>query len=290
MIDAKASAFEALKKPALYVVATPIGHLGDISLRALNILEQVDAIGAEDTRHSKQLLDHYGIKNSLFSLHDHNEVDRIAYVLDELASGKALALISDAGTPLISDPGYKLVRALRQANYPVIPIPGPSAVMAALCAAGLPTDQFTFIGFLPAKTVSRVSVLTSFLNRTETLVCYESTHRIMDCLQDMQKVFEETRIIALAKELTKPFESIQVGKISEVIHWLQQDPKRQNGEFVLMIHGKSSETTQDEMQLDHLLKVLLTEMPVKTAVKIASQFLQKNKNDVYKRALELNNT
>lgn len=268
----------------LYIVATPIGNRDDISLRAIDILKSVDQILAEDTRHSKQLLLPLGITTPLISLHAHNEAEKSNELILALKSGRSFALISDAGTPLISDPGYPLVNTARQQGINVIPIPGPCAVIAALSASGAPCDTFTFIGFLPAKSGARREKLAAFKTCEHTLVLYESTHRIIDCLHDISNVLGSEREIVLAKELTKTFEAFVSGNCTTILQWLTEDNARCKGEFVLIIPPCSQ---KPESNHQALLSVLLDELPLKQAVKIACQLTGGNKNELYKLALEL---
>lgn len=270
----------------LYIVATPIGNRDDITLRALQTLQLVDTILAEDTRHSIQLLTLLGIKKPLMSLHAHNEADKSEQIIAALLNGKSFALISDAGTPLINDPGYPLVKLAQTNGITVVPIPGACAVIAALSAAGVPCDTFSFFGFLPAKHAARCSKLETLTNITHTLVFYESTHRILDCIADIGSVFGEQCQLVLAKELTKTFERFIAGTCAEVNAWLLADRGHCKGEFVLIIPPR--EQLQDaHANTSQLLNILLAELPLKQAVKIASQITQENKNDVYKMALSL---
>lgn len=270
----------------LYIVPTPIGNLGDMTVRAIETLKMVDTILCEDTRHSRPLLQHFGIEKPLLAYHEHNERDSLAKITELLAQGKNLALISDAGTPLISDPGFVLVRELRAHGYEVVALPGACALIAALSASGLPTDKFRFEGFLPAKTKARQDQLHALSTETCTLIFYESTHRIIDMLNDVQAVMSE-RDIVLAKELTKSFEAIISGKASDILAWLNEDVARQKGEFVVLIHGKNSAEHSEKAQVESekLLTVLLKELPLKQAVKIAVEISGKNKNELYDLAL-----
>lgn len=272
---------------SLYIVATPIGNLEDISARAINILKTVDFILAEDTRHSRTLLTALGIKNSLRSLHAHNEAEKSQPLIEELLNGKSLALISDAGTPLISDPGYPLVQLARQHQIPVIPIPGPCALITALSAAGLPCDTFIFAGFLPAKPHARVHKLEQLKQQIQTIVVYESTHRILESIMDIGQVFGLNCPLVLAKELTKAHEHFVSASVSEVHDWLTEDLNRCKGEFVLIIPPRPEvkETHADE----EMLRVLLTELPLKQAVSIACKLSQAHKNDLYDLALIIKN-
>ncbi|MGB5440952.1 MAG: 16S rRNA (cytidine(1402)-2'-O)-methyltransferase, partial [Gammaproteobacteria bacterium] len=221
----------------LYIVATPIGNLDDISLRALETLKAMPLIAAEDTRHSRKLLARYGISTRLLSLHDHNEQAASDSLLKTLLGGADVALVSDAGTPLISDPGFYLVRAARQAGIRVIPLPGPSACIAALSVAGLPTERFVFEGFLPPRPVARERRLSELASESRTLVFYESSHRICDSLAAMAESLGHDRQATVARELTKTFETIRDGTLAELLHWVQDDPDQQKGEFVVMVQG-----------------------------------------------------
>lgn len=278
---------QATERGSLYIVATPIGNQEDITVRALNTLKAVDYILAEDTRHSMQLLNALGIKNKLNSFHAHNENDKSQYIIEDLQNGKSIALISDAGTPLISDPGYPLVKLARQYQIPVIPIPGPSAVISALSAAGVPCDTFLFMGFLPAKQNSRKSKLQTLCKEPHTLVFYESTHRIIDCLNDLIEVFGSECFMVLAKELTKTYENFIEGTPVDIKNWLLADAGHIKGEFVLIIPPRS--IPSEDQDNESLLQVLLKELPLKQAVSIASQLTQTKKNDLYEHALKLKN-
>jgi len=272
----------------LYIVATPIGNRDDITLRALSILKEADLILAEDTRHSNQLLTSLGIKNSLSSLHAHNESDKSQQIIDQLLAGKSIALISDAGTPLISDPGFPLVKLAREHDIPVTPIPGPCALITALCAAGVPCDSFLFSGFLPAKQTARKSKLDSLREEPYTLIFYESTHRIIECLDDLSEVYGEDCELVLAKELTKTFERFISGTVLEVKSWLLADPGHTKGEFVLIVPPRPALDHQYEHT--ELLSVLLQELPLKQAVAIACKLTKINKNELYEAALKLKNS
>ena len=206
-----------------YVVATPIGNLGDLTPRAVDVLQSVALIAAEDTRHSGRLMAHFNIKTPMISVHDHNERQRLQTILDKLAAGDSIALISDAGTPLISDPGFIVVRGVREAGYKVVPVPGCCAVITAMCASGLPTDRFMFEGFLPAKRSGRQQKLSEILAEPRTVIYYESTHRILDSLQDMIEVLGADRYVVLARELTKTFETIHGDRVEALLEWVKQD-------------------------------------------------------------------
>jgi 16S rRNA (cytidine1402-2'-O)-methyltransferase len=272
----------------LYIVATPIGNLNDISLRAIEILKQVDVIAAEDTRHSIRLLNHLGIRNKLMSLHEHNERDRIDGIIDDLKQGNNIALISDAGTPLISDPGYPLVKAVQDAGLRVSPIPGASSIIAALSAAGMPTDPFTFYGFLSQKNSERLSKLGALKQQQGTLVLLESTHRIERLLEQLAELFCDNRIV-VAKELTKTFERFLSGTPAEILLLIQQEPALKKGEFVVLIDNPVtiSEKTLSDEDID-ILKLLLEDLPLKKAVQLSTRISGKKKNDIYQQALALN--
>ncbi|ASQ44592.1 16S rRNA (cytidine(1402)-2'-O)-methyltransferase [Legionella clemsonensis] len=269
----------------LYIVATPIGNRDDISLRALSTLKSVDSILAEDTRHSLQLLTALGIQKPLVSLHAHNEAEKSQQMIAALEQGKSLALISDAGTPLISDPGFPLVKLAREKQIAVVPIPGPCALITALSAAGIPCDSFTFVGFLPAKAAARKKKLATLSTSEHTLIFYEATHRIRDCIDDIIEVYGPDYDFVLAKELTKTFERFVQGPATTVKRWLQEDDSHCKGEFVLLLPPKLQEISQ--LQEEETLTILLKELPLKQAVKLAALLTKGNKNELYKRALEL---
>lgn len=270
----------------LYIVATPIGHLDDISQRAIAILRQVSWVAAEDTRHSGKLLSHLGISARFLALHDHNEKQRAASLLQKLQAGEDVALISDAGTPLISDPGYSLVRLCRDAGVRVVPVPGPCALISALCCAGLPTDKFHFIGFLPAKSGQRQQVLQQIPNNVGTLICYEAARRVKDTLADVVAVFGEDRELVLAKELTKTFEHFEHGTAAKITAWLEEDPQRCQGEMVLMIAPAAAKADDDiHPAAVQTLKLLLAELPLKKAAALTAEIHGEKKNALYKLGL-----
>ncbi|PXZ06161.1 16S rRNA (cytidine(1402)-2'-O)-methyltransferase [Gilliamella apicola] len=269
----------------LYIVATPIGNLDDITLRAINTLKQVDLIAAEDTRHSGLLLQHLAIKAKLFALHDHNEQEKSQLLIEKLKSGLSIALISDAGTPLINDPGYHLVKACRENNINVVPIPGACAAIAALSASGLPSDKFSYEGFLPAKTKARQDYLTTLLDEPRTMIFYESTHRLLDTLQDMQTIWGGDKQIVLAKELTKTWETIVNFSIIDLINWLQEDSNRQKGEFVLIVEGNNKTDDVIDTKAINTLKLLLKELPLKKAAAITAEIYGLKKNQLYQLGL-----
>ncbi|MRX27436.1 16S rRNA (cytidine(1402)-2'-O)-methyltransferase [Kangiella sp. HZ709] len=275
-----------LNSACLYVVATPIGNIEDISARAIETLKQVVLIAAEDTRHSQRLCQHYGINTPMISLHEHNEESRVAQIAAKLDANESIALISDAGTPLISDPGFKLVRALREQGYKVSPVPGPSAIITALSVAGLPTDSFSFFGFLPAKSSSRKQRYLELGNRTETMVFYESSHRIAASLQDALETLGNRHAV-VARELTKTFETILDAPLIELVDILEQDHNQSKGEFVLMISGVDKKANNASIDSERLLKELLKELPPNKASKIVSNFTGISKKEIYQIALDL---
>lgn len=276
-----------LQPGTLFVVATPIGNLADLSERARQVLAAVDLIACEDTRHTQKLLQHLGLKKPLLSVHDHNERDRIEQVAEHLNGGRTMALVSDAGTPLISDPGYPLVQGLRQKGLKVTPIPGVSAVITALSAAGLPTDRFTFEGFLPHKSGAKKERLEGLAQQTATQVFYESKHRILDTLAVMAEVFGEEREACVARELTKTFESFYHGTFPDILQQLQVDADQQKGEFVVMVAGNKNPQSDSAVNLDKLFRLLLAELPPKKAAAIVADISGENKKALYQKALEI---
>ena len=271
----------------LYIVATPIGNLQDITFRAVNILKNVDVIAAEDTRHSLQLLNHLGIRKKLVSLHQHNENQRLSQMLEILQSGEDIALVSDAGTPLISDPGFTLVNAVQEAGIRVCPIPGPSSIIAALSAAGLPTEPFTFFGFLSPKNNDRLQKLESMRDREGTLVLLESSHRILRLLEQLADVMPDSQIV-VAKEISKTHENFLRGRASELLVLFDQEPALSKGEFVVLISNPiSKDNNQINVVDEQMLQSLLAEVSLKKAVSLCSQFSGKKKNDLYQLALQL---
>jgi len=270
----------------LYIVATPIGNLSDISERAKQILDSVASIAAEDTRHTGRLLQHLGITNKLVSLHDHNERQKASYFVDKLLKGDDIALVSDAGTPLISDPGYFLVREVRAAGLKVVPIPGACALVAALSASGLATDRFVFEGFLPAKSTARQKQLELLNNEARTMVFYESTHRIAHSLKDMSAIFGEQRLATVARELTKTFETIHSDSLGNLIQWMQQDRDQQRGEFVVIVSGNLNSLTSEESESDRIVDILSTKLPLAQATSLAAEITGERKKGLYQRALQ----
>ena len=272
---------------ALFLVATPIGNLGDISARALETLKSVDLIAAEDTRHSRRLLQHFAINTRLIAYHEHNELQQTPVLIERIHNGESIALVSDAGTPLVSDPGYRLVQAALAENIRVVPIPGPCAAIAALSASGLPTDRFVFEGFPPAKQGARRNYLQALQAERRTIVFYVSCHRITDTLKDMVSVFGGHRIAVLARELTKTFETIRKAALDELAVWVEQDANQQKGEIVLLVEGAGEQGDEQQQLLNSLLPVLVNELPVKQAASIASKVTGLNRNDLYKQALSI---
>ena len=276
---------------ALYVVATPIGNMRDISLRALDVLGSADTIAAEDTRNSAHLLTHHGITaKRLLALHQHNERGAAEKVAALLAQGQSVALITDAGTPAVSDPGALVVEAVRAAGYRVIPIPGANAAVAALSAAGLATPHFLFYGFLPNKSAARCKELQTLLEHPYTLVFYEAPHRIVECVADLAEVFGGERQIVLAREVTKLFESIHRCRLDEALEWLNSDANNLRGEFVVLLSAAPARAEGLSAEAEHVLGVLLKELPLKQAVQLAVQITGVARNELYQRALLLKAT
>ncbi len=274
---------------ALYVVATPIGNLRDITLRALEVLAAADVVAAEDTRNTAHLLTHHGIStNRMIAVHQHNERGAAEKIIARLQAGQSVAFVSDAGTPAVSDPGALLVQAVRAAGLRVIPIPGASAVMAALSAAGLNEPHFLFYGFLPNKSAARRTTLQSLISYPCTLVFYEAPHRIVECVADLCAVLGGERQFVLAREITKLFETIHACALRDAEAWLQSDSNRQRGEFVLLVSGA---VTQAGLSVETLntLSLLLEELPLKQAVQLAAKISGANRNELYQRALQIKN-
>ena len=272
----------------LYIIATPIGNLQDITQRALETFAQVDLIAAEDTRHSGLLLNHYGIKKPFFALHDHNEQQKADLLVEKLQQGTNIALISDAGTPLISDPGFHLVRKCRQAGLKVVPLPGACAAITALCASGIASDRFCFEGFLPAKTKARKDKLQNIAEEDRTLIFYESTHRILDTLEDIEAVLGADRYIVLAREITKTWETISGDTVSNLRQWLTEDPNRTKGEMVLIIEGnvKTEENESFNPQAIKALQLIAKELPLKKAAAIVAELYGYKKNTLYQFGID----
>lgn len=270
----------------LYVVATPIGNLADISERALSVLGAVAVIAAEDTRHSTTLMRHFHIGTPMLAYHEHNERDLTPRLIDRLLAGDDMALISDAGTPLISDPGFHLVRAAHEAGVIVAPVPGASSVMAALSVAGLPTDRFVFEGFPPAKPTARRKCFEALKHEVRTVVLLESNHRIVDSLTDMNEVFGAERIAVLARELTKTFETVRKAPLAELLAWVRADHDQQRGEFVIMIAGANANTDLAQQKGQIAMSLLMRELPARKAAGLAAELTGANKNALYRWAIE----
>lgn len=270
----------------LFVVATPIGNLEDISARALRVLREVSLIAAEDTRHSARLMQHFGIATPLAACHEHNERDEGGRFIGRLLAGEDVALISDAGTPLISDPGYHLVRQARAAGVRVVPVPGACALVAALSAAGLPSDRFIFEGFLPAKQAARRARLEHLREEPRTLIFYEAPHRILECLQDLEAVFGEDRPALLGRELTKTFETLKDLPLAELRAWVEADSNQRRGECVLVVGGwQAPEDDAVSSEALRVLDLLLAEIPLKRAAAMAAEITGVRKNLLYQVAL-----
>lgn len=269
----------------LFVVATPIGNIEDISARAIRTLRDADLICAEDTRHSQRLMQHYQINTPMMSLHEHNEMARIEQISDKLRQKQTIALISDAGTPLISDPGFKLVRELRKQGFRVSPVPGPSAIISALSVAGLATDSFSFWGFLPAKSSGRKQAFNDLSQNRETLVFYESSHRILESLKDLYEILGDRELV-IARELTKTFETVLSGMASSLIEKVAEDLDQQKGEFVVMVAGADDKPAAMDLATEKLMLALLEELPPNKAAKIAAQVSGLKKKTLYQWALE----
>jgi 16S rRNA (cytidine1402-2'-O)-methyltransferase len=271
----------------LYVVATPIGNLADLAPRAVDVLGQVDLVLAEDTRHTAQLLRHCGLSKPLQSLHEHNERQKLESIVQRLQAGESLALVSDAGTPLLSDPGFPLVRRLRELDMPIISIPGPCAAVAALSVAGLATDRFAFEGFLPARPGARRTRLAGLADETRTLVFYESGKRLAGVLDDMCEILGPDREAAVARELTKLYESLYRGSLAQLRERAGSDVDMVRGELVVLVQGMPVAETAENPELDRVLGVLLPELPLSQAVKLAVELCGLRRNEVYKRAMQL---
>jgi 16S rRNA (cytidine1402-2'-O)-methyltransferase len=275
-------------EPILYVVATPIGNLQDITLRALEVLKTVDVIAAEDTRHTSHLLSHFAIQKKLIAVHEHNEQKSAQILLERLRAGESIALVTDAGTPGISDPGAIVVDVLREAGVKVVPVPGASAVIAALSASGITANGYVFYGFLPASGSQRRKTLEALKGYSSTLVFYEAPHRIIECVEDLAKVLGGERRITIARELTKTFETFHRCVLQDAKGWLESDPNQQRGEFVLLVEAaavvEEADTSEDA---ERILRLLLADLPLKQAVKLATEITGVKKNILYEFALKL---
>ena len=278
----------SIDKGSLYIVATPIGNMGDITLRAQEVLGQVNVIAVEDSRRSGQLLNKLGISSPMIALHEHNERQVCASLLQRIEQGENVALISDAGTPLLSDPGYFLVQQARQRSLRVIPVPGVSALIAALSVAGLPTDRFVFEGFLPAKATARQQRLQKLRHEPRTLIFYEAPHRIVEMIRDASVVFGPDREAVIARELTKTFETVHGDTLGKLLQWLQQDSNQQKGEFVVLIHGDNEDKNAAiDPESERILLILEENLPLKQAAALAAKITGKKKNSLYEHGLQL---
>lgn len=276
---------EIASKPTLYVVATPIGNLGDIGGRAIETLRKVDAVAAEDTRVTRKLLDHYGISTRVMAAHAHNEQRAAQSVLELLVAGKSVALVSDAGTPAISDPGALVVARVREAGFTVSPLPGPSAAAAAVSASGFASPHFLFYGFLPARGAARRTELDTLAQLPYTLVFYEAPHRIAECVEDLAQSLGSERRILIARELTKLFEETHVCALGEASAWLANGAHRGKGEFVLVVEGRTEAALDAGADISSTLQTLLAELPLKQAVALTVKLTGAKKNAVYEMAL-----
>jgi len=271
----------------IYLVATPIGNLEDISPRALRILAEVDLIAAEDTRHSAKLLRHFGIGTPVTAYHDHNEREKAQQLVSRVVGGESLALISDAGTPLVNDPGYHLVKAAREAGILLVPVPGACAAITALSVSGLPTDKFLFAGFPPAKPVTRKNYFNAKSRLEVTLIFYESPHRIVESLTDMREIFGGERSAVVARELTKKFETVRSDSLTELVNWIKRDANQQKGEFVVLVQGVSADTNAEiDEDTERLLLQLAEELPPKKAAAITAEYFGLRKNRLYEYLLD----
>jgi 16S rRNA (cytidine1402-2'-O)-methyltransferase len=276
------------KQGTLYVVATPIGNLGDITLRALEVLKGVDVVAAEDTRHTSGLLAHFGLQKKLVAVHEHNEQQSAQVLLTRLQAGEQVALVTDAGTPGISDPGAAVVKLLLEHQVKVVPIPGASALIAAMSVSGITATGFQFVGFLPASGAQRRKQLEMLNQQTATLVFYEAPHRILECVKDMANILGDLRYITIARELTKTFETIHRCQLKNALGWLQSDPNQQRGEFVLLVEQSPQlDAVAVSDQAEKILRLLLAELPLKQAVKLAADISDAKKNDLYELALTI---
>lgn len=288
--DALASSTQKIT-PALYVVATPIGNLGDITMRALSVLRAADIIACEDTRHTARLASHFGLAAQMVAVHQHNERESAQRLIDAVSAGKVVALVSDAGTPAVSDPGARVVRVCQEAGCAVVPLPGPSAVVTALSASGLLDDHFVFVGFLPNKQAARRAAIRAWANVPAALVFYESPHRIVDAVADLAVELEPTRELVIAREITKTFEQIVRLPLAQAADWLAADDNRQRGEFVLLVSAPPERAADDlDAHAEKVLGLLLSELPLKSASRLASEITGASRNALYARALQIKAT
>ena len=271
----------------LYVVATPIGNVTDITLRALHLLALADVVACEDTRKTGALLQRFGLSQPTIAAHQHNEREVADKIVERLRAGQRVALVSDAGTPGVSDPGARIVDAVRAAGLNVVPLPGPSAAIAALSASGLVNDRFHFVGFLPAKARGREAALASLVRETSTLVFYEAPHRIVDCVEALAAAFEPTRQVVFARELSKMFEEVHRCELKDALGWVKADQHRERGEFVVLVAGAVEASDAEDAQAERILQILLRECSVKQAANLAAQITGRKKNALYERALQI---
>ncbi|NVD96621.1 16S rRNA (cytidine(1402)-2'-O)-methyltransferase [Massilia sp. BJB1822] len=283
------AAHQTYPSATLYVVATPIGNVTDISLRALHILSLADAVACEDTRNTAQLMNRFGISKPLLAAHMHNEREAAQMLIARLQAGERIALVSDAGTPAVSDPGARIVDAVRAAGLNVVPLPGASAAVTALSASGLVKDEFHFVGFLPSKAKQRESVLQSLAAAKPILVFYEAPHRIIECAAALKEAFGPERQVVFARELTKLFEEIHRCPLADADAWLRADAHREKGEYVVLVDGAPAADEEDDAEAERVLSILLAELPVKQAAALAAQITGRKKNALYDRALQLKN-
>jgi len=268
-------------KAALYVVPTPIGNIGDMTLRSVEVLQAVDVIAAEDTRHSRTLLNHYQITTPVISFHEHSGESAAVALAQRVAQGERIALISDAGTPLVSDPGYQLVRAVQSLGMSVVPLPGPCAAITALSAAGLPTHSFQFLGFLPPKQSARRNRLEALQSSESTIILYEAPHRILDLLNDIEDVLGAAREVCIARELTKTFETIRRDSVAAIRDWVREDPNQQRGEFVVMIAAEVHKAKGVSNEALNLLRALARELPPRKAAQLVADHYGLKSRDLY---------
>lgn len=271
----------------LYVVATPIGNVTDITLRALHLLALADVVACEDTRKTGALLQRFGLSQPTIAAHQHNEREVADKIVERLRAGQRVALVSDAGTPAVSDPGARIVDAVRAAGLNVVPLPGPSAAIAALSASGLVNDRFHFVGFLPAKAKGREAALAPLVRATSTLVFYEAPHRINDCVEALAAAFEPTRQVVFARELSKMFEEIHRCPLGAALAWVKADQHRERGEFVVLVEGAPEADDAEDAEAERVLRILLAECSVKQAASLAAQITGRKKNALYERALQI---
>jgi 16S rRNA (cytidine1402-2'-O)-methyltransferase len=275
----------AVERPSLYVVATPIGNLADITLRALDVLRRADAVAAEDTRLASRLLKHYGIGTRLMAVHEHNERGAAQKIVQLLNEGKSIALISDAGTPAISDPGALVAAAVRDAGFFVVPVPGPNAALCALSAAGVAAPHFLFYGFLPQQSAARKRALAALKPLPYLLVFYEAPHRVLASIADIAATLGDNRTITIARELTKLFETIHTCPLGDALAWFAQDANQTKGEFVLLVEGASVQAAPDTDRVQSVLAILMRELPLRQAVKLATEITGARRNEIYEMAL-----